>query len=113
MEASVVVEVVEMEGMGMNKTSVKGEGKGSRVGNQEGGPTKLPGEGGGHENELGSRSPWWGGRKEGTSNLQHNWSQFLVGLIHPVWWHPPDDGRLCTPVTPLGGVCKARRSEES
>ena len=25
-----------------NKTSVKGEGKGSRVGNQEGGPTKLP-----------------------------------------------------------------------
>ena len=46
------------------------------------------------KNDLGWRSPWWGGRKEGTSNLKHSWSQFLVGFIHPVWWHPPDDGRL-------------------
>ena len=21
-----------------------------------------------------------------------DWSQFFVGCIHPVWWHPPDDG---------------------
>ena len=47
------------------------------------------------KNDLGRRSPWWGGRKEGTSDLKHSWSQFLVGFIHPVWWHPPDDGRQC------------------
>ena len=39
--------------------------------------------------------PWWGWRKEGTSDHHHCWSQFLAGFIHPVWWHPPDDGRLC------------------
>ena len=58
------------------------------------------------KNDLGRRSPWWGGRKEGTSDLKHSWSQFLVGFIHPVRWHPPDDGRLCSW---WGGVCKARR----
>ena len=47
------------------------------------------------KNDLGRRSPWWGRRKEGTSDLKHSWSQFLVGFIHPVWWNPPDDGRLC------------------
>ena len=56
------------------------------------------------KNDLGRRSPWWGGRKEGTSDLKHSWSQFLVGFIHPVWWHPPDDGRLCKPVAALGEV---------
>ena len=49
---------------------------------------------GGQTIDLGRRSPWWGGRKEGTSDLKHSWSQFLVGFIHPVWWHPPDNGRL-------------------
>ena len=63
------------------------------------------------KNDLGRRSPWWGRRKEGTSDLKHSWSQFLVGFIHPVWWHPPDDGRLCTPVAALGEV-RRRRSEE-
>ena len=57
---------------------------------------------GGQTIDLGRRSPWWGGRKEGTSDLKHSWSQFLVGFIHPVWWHPPDDGRLCTRVAALG-----------
>ena len=46
-----------------------------------------------NNNDLGRWSPWWGGRQEGTSDLQHSWSQFLVGFIHPVRWHPPDDGR--------------------
>ena len=32
------------------------------------------------KNDLGRRSPWWGGRKEGTSDLQHSWSQLLVGF---------------------------------
>ena len=62
-----VVEVVEMEGMGMNKTSVKGEGKGSRIENQEGGPTKLPGEGGGHQERPGKEEPlvgWEEGRNQ-------------------------------------------------
>ena len=71
MEVLVVV-VVEEVVVWTNKTSVKGEGKGSRVGNEEGGPTKLPEEGGGHKNDLGRQSPWWGGRKEGTSDLQHS-----------------------------------------
>ena len=35
-----------------------------------------------------------GWRKEGASDHYQCWSQFLVGFIHPVWWHPPDDGRL-------------------
>ena len=56
------------------------------------------------KNDLGRRSPWWGGRKEGTSDLKHSWSQFLVGFIHPVWWHPPDDGRLSMVVAVAG--CK-------
>ena len=32
------------------------------------------------KNDLGRRSPWWGGRKEGTSDLQHSWSHLLVGF---------------------------------
>ena len=35
-----------------------------------------------------------GWRKEGASDHHQSWSQFLVGFFHPVWWHPPDDGRL-------------------
>ena len=54
---------------------------------------------GGQTIDLGRRSPWWGGRKEGTSDLKHSWSQFLVGFIHPVRWHPPDDGRRSTEVS--------------
>ena len=45
--------------------------------------------------DLGRRSPWWGRRQEGTSDHHQCWSQFLVGFIHPVRWHPPDDGRHC------------------
>ena len=30
-----------------------------------------------NNNDLGRWSPWWGGRQEGTSDLQHSWSQFL------------------------------------
>ena len=58
------------------------------------------------KNDLGRRSPWWGGgRKEPATSAHHQcWSQFLEGFIHPVWWHPPDDGRLCTPFAALGGV---------
>ena len=48
-----------------------------------------------NNNDLGRRSPWWGRRQEGTSDHHQCWSQFLVGFIHPVRWHPPDDGRLC------------------
>ena len=40
-EMEVLVVVVE-ELVWTNETSVKEEGKGSRVGNQEGGPTNLP-----------------------------------------------------------------------
>ena len=36
-----------------------------------------------------------GWRKEGASYHHQSWSQFLVGFIRPVWWHPPDDGRQC------------------
>ena len=48
---------------------------------------------GGHNIDLGRRSPWWRGRQEGAGHHHHCWSQFLAGYIHPVWWHPPDDGR--------------------
>ena len=48
-----------------------------------------------NNNDLGRRSPWWGRRQEGTSDHHQCWSQFLVGFIHPVRWHPPDDGRHC------------------
>ena len=61
---------------------------------------------GGQTIDLGRRSPWWGGRKEGTSDLQHSWSHFLVGFIHPVWWHPPDDGRLCPLINQVGNPFK-------
>ena len=32
-------------------------------------------------------------RKDGAGHHHYCWSQFLAGYIHPVWWHPPDDGR--------------------
>ena len=54
-----VVEVVEMETevvVWTSKTSVEGEGKDSRVGIR-GGPTKLPGEGGGHQDRPGKEEP--------------------------------------------------------
>ena len=64
------------------------------------------------KNDLGRRSPWWGRRKEGTSDLKHSWSQFLVGFIHPVWWHPPDDGRLCQSQLLVGFVKQEGGEEE-
>ena len=54
--------------------------------------------GGQHQQRPGMEGPWWGWRKEGTSDHHQCWSQFLVGFIHQVWWHPPDDGRLCVVV---------------
>ena len=45
-----------------------------------------------NNNDLGRRSPWWGRRQEGTSDHHQCWSQFLVGFIHPVRWHPPEKG---------------------
>ena len=42
---------------------------------------------------MGRRIPWWGGRKEGTSGLNHCRSLFLVGFFQPVRCHPPDYGR--------------------
>ena len=52
-----------------------------------------------NNNDLGRRSPWLGRRQEGTSDHHQCWSQFLVGFIHPVRWHPPDDGRRSTEVS--------------
>ena len=46
-----------------------------------------------NNNDLGRPIPWWGGRKEGTSGLNHCRSLFLVGFYHPVRCHPPDYGR--------------------
>ena len=58
----------------------------------EGGPTKLPEKGGGQHQRPGKEEPLVGRRKEGPSDLQHCWSQFLVGCIHPVRWHPVEGG---------------------
>ena len=63
--------------------------------NHNGGPTKLPAKGGGQQQRPGKEEPLVGWRKEGASDHHQSWSQFLVGFIHPVWWHPPDDGRQC------------------
>ena len=58
-----------------------------------------------------------GRRQEGTSDHHQCWSQFLVGFIHPVWWHAPDDGRLCMAVavaeavqvaTQVGALCPSK-----
>ena len=57
---------------------------------------------GGHNNDLGRRIPWWRGRQEGAGHHHCCWSQFLAGFIHPVWWHPPDDGRQCIVVPEAG-----------
>ena len=60
----------------------------------KGGPTKLPAKGGGQQQRPGKEEPLVGWRKEGASDHHQSWSQFLVGFIHPVRWHPPDNGRL-------------------
>ena len=38
-----------------------------------------------------------GRRQEGASaqHRHHCWSLFLVGFLHPVRWHPPDNDRQC------------------
>ena len=41
----------------------------------------------------------------------------MVGFIHPVWWHPPDDGRQCLVVAaaerlPACNSGRALRDEE-
>ena len=63
----------------------------------EGGPTKLPEKGGGQHQRPGKEEPLVGRRQEGASDhhRQHCWSLFLVGFLHPVRWHPPDNGRQC------------------
>ena len=77
-EASVVVEEV----VWTNKTSVKGEGQGSRVGNQEGGPTKLPGEGGGHKNDLGRKEEPLVGWEEGRNQRPPTQLEPVLGGVH-------------------------------
>ena len=70
--------------------------------------TKLPGRGGGQQERPGKEEPLVGRRKEGSSQYQHCWSQFLVGFLHPVRWHPPDNGRqprLVTIIQPEGRSC--------
>ena len=65
------------------------------------------------------RTNWEGGALGGVGGRKEPATSNTAGASS--WWGsftqcggtPPDDGRLCTPVTPLGGVCKARRSEES
>ena len=63
----------------------------------EGGPTKLPEKGGGQHQRPGKEEPLVGRRQEGASDHHclHCWSLFLVGFLHPVRWHPPDNGRQC------------------
>ena len=63
----------------------------------EGGPTKLPEKGGGQHQRPGKEEPLVGRRQEGASDhhRQHCWSLFLVGFLHPVRWHPPDNDRQC------------------
>ena len=85
------VEVLEE----VNKLREEGEGA-NRV-CWEGGPTKLPEKGGGQHQRPGKEEPLVGRRQEGASDhhRQHCWSLFLVGFLHPVRWHPPDNGRQC------------------
>ena len=78
----------------VNKLAIEGGGEGENRGCRQGGPTKLPGKGGGQQQRPGKEEPLVGWRKEEAIDHQQCWSQFLVGFIHPVWWHPPDDGRL-------------------
>ena len=79
----------------VNKPATKGgEGEEENRDCRKGGPTKLPAKGGGQQQRPGKEEPLVGWRKEGASDHHQSWSQFLVGFIHPVWWHPPDDGRL-------------------
>ena len=85
---------VEVKVKVMNKLAIEGGGEGENRGCRQGGPTKLPGKGGGQQQRPGKEEPLVGWRKEGASYHHQSWSQFLVGFIHPVWWHPPDDGRL-------------------
>ena len=63
--------------------------------NGNGGPTKLPAKGGGQQQRPGKVEPLVGWEAGRNLLLQHSWSQFLVGFIYPVRWHPPDDGRQC------------------
>ena len=90
-ELEVEVEVMNM----INKLAIEGGEEGENRGCRQGGPTKLPAMGGGQQQRPGKEEPLVGWRKEGAINHQQCWSQFLVGFIHPVRWHPPDDGRLC------------------
>ena len=85
------VEVLEE----VNKLREEGEGA-NRV-CWEGGPTKLPEKGGGQHQRPGKEEPLVGRRQEGASDhhRQHCWSLFLVGFLHPVRWHPPDNDRQC------------------
>ena len=86
----------EQEGVKVvNKPATKGgEGEEENRDCRKGGPTKLPAKGGGQQQRPGKEEPLVERRQEGTSDHHQSWSQFLVGFIHPVWWHPPDDGRL-------------------
>ena len=77
-----------------NKVANEGGGEGENRGCRQGGPTKLPAKGGGQQQRPGKEEPLVGWRKEGASYHHQSWSQFLVGFIHPVRWHPPDNGRL-------------------
>ena len=85
---------VRVEVKVMNKLATEGGGEGENRGCRQGGPTKLPAMGGGQQQRPGKEEPLVGWRKEGAIDHQQCWSQFLVGFIHPVWWHPPVDGRL-------------------
>ena len=88
-------EVVGVEVKVVNKLAIEGGGEGENRGCRQGGPTKLPAKGGGQQQRPGKEEPLVGWRKEGASDHHQSWSQFLVGFIRPVWWHPPDDGRQC------------------
>ena len=94
-----VTEVVGVEVKVMNKLAIEGGGEGENRGCRQGGPTKLPGKGGGQQQRPGKEEPLVGWRKEGASYHHQSWSQFLVGFIHPVRWHPLDDGRRSTEVS--------------
>ena len=82
----------------MNKQGIeRGEEGANRV-SQEGGPTKLPEKGGGQQQRPGKEEPLVGRRQEGAGDqhCHYCWSQFLVGFLRPVRWHPPDNDRQCS-----------------
>ena len=89
-EVELEVEVMNM----INKLAIEGGEEGENRGCRQGGPTKLPAKGGGQQQRPGKEEPLVGWREEGASDHHQSWSQFLVGFFHPVWWRPPDDGRL-------------------